>query len=113
MIPGISPREMQKAMKKLGIRQEEIDADEVIIKSGNKEIVITNPQVSKVNMMGQETFQIVGNIEEREISSTPEISEDDIKMVMAQAEVAEEEARKAIENNEGDLAKAIMELKGQ
>ncbi len=113
MIPGISPRDMQKAMKKLGIRQEEIDADEVIIKSGNKEIIITNPQVSRVNMMGQETFQIIGNAEEREISSSPEISEDDIKTVMAQAGAAEEKAREAIESNEGDLAKAIMELKRQ
>ena len=55
MIPGMNPRDMQRAMKRLGIKQEEIDAREVIIRTSDKEIIIQNPQVSKVNMMGQET----------------------------------------------------------
>ena len=113
MIPGINPREMQKVMKKLGIKQEEIDANEVIIKTNDKEIVITNPQVSKVNMMGQETFQIIGQVEERPISSDPEISQEDIEIVMEQTGVTEEEAIDAIEKNDRDLAKAIISLKGQ
>jgi len=54
MIPGINPREMQKAMKRLGIKQVEIDANEVIIRSSDKEIIIRNPQVSKVDMMGHQ-----------------------------------------------------------
>lgn len=69
MIPGINPRDMQKAMKRLGITQQEIEATEVIIKTADAELVIHNPQVSKVNMMGQETFQIVGRVEERPLSS--------------------------------------------
>lgn len=112
MIPGMNPRDVQKAMKKLGIKQEEIEATKVIIKTNDKEIVINNPQVSKVNMMGQETFQIVGQPEEHPISSEPEINEDDIKTVMEQTSATEEQAKDAIEKNEGDLAKAIMELKG-
>lgn len=113
MIPGMNPRDVQKAMKRLGIKQEEIDATEVIIKTSDKELIISNPQVSKVNMMGQETFQISGDVEERLVSSEPEINEEDIKTVMEQAGVTEEEAREAIEDNEGDLAKAIMAIKGQ
>ena len=113
MIPGINPREMQKAMKRLGIKQEEIDATEVIIKTNDKEIIIQSPQVSKVNMMGQETFQVVGQVHEKEISSEPEINEDDIKTVMQQTGVTEEEAKKAILENDRDLAKAIMSLKGE
>ena len=100
----MNPRDMQRAMKKLGIKQEEIEANEVIIRSNDKEIVISSPQVSKVNMMGQETFQITGEAEEREISSEPEISEDDIKTVMQQTGATEEKAREAIESNENDLA---------
>ncbi len=96
MIPGINPREMQKAMKRLGIKQEEIDANEVIIKTSDKEIVIQSPQVSKVNMMGQETFQVVGQAEEHLISSEPEIKQDDIKTVMSQTGATEEEAKEAI-----------------
>jgi len=111
MIPGMNPRDMQKAMKRLGIKQEEIDAQEVIIKTRDKEIVIQNPQVSKVNMMGQDTFQVVGQIQEREISSEPEINEDDIKTVMQQTGATEEKVREAIKENEGDLAKTILSLK--
>jgi len=109
----MNPREMQKAMRRLGIKQEEIAAREVIIRTDDKEIVIANPQVSKVNMMGQETYQIAGDAEERQISSEAEISEDDIKTVMEQAHVTEEKAREAIENNDHDLAKAIISLRNR
>lgn len=109
----MNPRDVQKAMKKLGIKQEEVDAQEVVIKTSDKEIVIQNPQVTKVNMMGQETFQVTGDIEERALSSDAEINEDDIKTVMQQASVTQEEARDAIESNDRDLAKAIMALKSQ
>jgi len=109
MIPGMNPRDVQRAMKRLGIKQEEIAANEVVIKMADREIVITHPQVSKVNMMGQETFQIVGQVEERPIAL--EINQEDVKTVMEQTGVSEEKARDAIKDNEGDLAKAIMVLK--
>ncbi len=111
MIPGMNPRLMKQAMKKMGMTQEEIDAIEVIIKCPDKEIVIQNPQVTKVNIAGQENFQVVGNITERELSSEPEINEDDVKTVMEQAGCDEETAKKAIDDNGGDLAAAIMSLK--
>ena len=107
---NINPRQMQQMMKKMGIQQQEIDAYEVIIRCSEKEITITNPSVSKVNMMGQETFQISGEVHERAISTVPEISDDDIKTVMEQANVDREIALKAIENAKGDLAEAIMKL---
>ena len=53
MFPGMNPREVQKAMKRMGIKQEEIDAELVIIKTADKDLVIKNPHVTKVNMMGQ------------------------------------------------------------
>ncbi|MEK6940385.1 MAG: nascent polypeptide-associated complex protein [Nanoarchaeota archaeon] len=106
MFPGINPKEMQKAMKKLGIKQEEIDAKEVIIKTSDKEIVILNPQVTKVNMMGQDTFQIIGDIEvhDREL-----FSQEDINTIMDQTNCSEEEAKEALEK-EGDIAGAILYL---
>lgn len=107
----MNPRAMKQAMKRMGIQQVEVPANEVIIKSEEKEILIKNPQVSKVNMMGQETYQIVGEIEERAVSSEPEINADDIKTVMEQTGVSEEEAQEAIKNNDFDLAKAILALK--
>jgi nascent polypeptide-associated complex subunit alpha len=109
MFPGVNPRQMQQAMKKLGVKQEEIDATEVIIKTPDKDLIIKNPQVSKINMMGQESLQITGDIEEMERKL--EINEDDIKTVIDQAGVSEEEAKKAIEETNGDLAEAILKLK--
>jgi nascent polypeptide-associated complex subunit alpha len=111
MFPGINQRQLKQAMKKMGIAQQDISANEVIIKCDDMDIVITNPQVAKVNMMGQETFQITGNIEERAIDTTPEISEDDIKTVVEQTNVSQEVAKKTIIEAKGDLAEAIMKLK--
>ena len=108
----MNPRDVQRAMKKLGIKQEEIEANEVIIRANDREIVIANPQVSKVNMMGQETYQITGDAEERSLPSN-EISDDDIKTVMEQAHVTEDRAREAIEDSGYDLAKAIISLRNQ
>jgi len=110
MFPGMNQRKMNQMMKKMGVSQIEIDATEVIIRTPEKEIVITNPSVSKVNMMGQETYQIAGEEHERALSSKPDINDDDIKTVMEQAGVDQETAAKAIEDAEGDLAQAIMNL---
>ena len=111
MFPGMNPRKMQAMMKQMGIKQIEIPATEVIIKTEDNDLIITNPQVSKVNMMGQETYQIVGEVHEQERSTTPDISEEDIKTVMEQAGVSEEVAKETLEKNQGDLAESILELK--
>jgi nascent polypeptide-associated complex subunit alpha len=111
MIPGMNPREMKAAMKRLGIKQEEIEAHEVIIRCPDKELIIQNPQVAKIDMMGNETFQISGDVVEREVSSAADINSDDIQTVMDQTGASEQEAKEAIERNEGDLAQAILDLK--
>ena len=77
MIPGMNPRQMKQAMKRMGIQQEDLEVDEIIMKIGDKELVFKEPQVAKVNMMGQDTYQVVGEPVEREIKE--EISEEDIK----------------------------------
>ncbi|MFO7710258.1 MAG: nascent polypeptide-associated complex protein [Candidatus Woesearchaeota archaeon] len=108
MMPGMNQRKMNQMMKKMGVSQNEIDAQEVIIRTGEKELVFNNPQVTKVNMMGQETYQVIGEPEERELK--PEISEEDVQTVMEQAQVEEADARKALEETGGDLAEAILNL---
>ncbi len=107
----MNPRMMKQAMKKMGIKQIEVPATEVIIKCPDKDIVITDPQVSKVNMMGQQTYQIVGQEHEREKQIEVTISEEDIKTVAEQAGVDQEKAKEALEQAKGDLAEAIMNLK--
>ena len=56
-------------------------------------------------MMGQESFQITGEVEE----ST--ISEDDIKTVAEQSNVSLKEAKEALQKTNGNLAEAILLLK--
>ena len=113
MMPGINPRKMQQMMKKMGMSQDEIEAVQVIIRTKDNEIVFDDPQVSKVNMMGQMSYQVVGDSYQRPLSSgssVPEISQEDIETVMEQASVDEETARQAIIDNNGDLAEAIIQL---
>ena len=103
MFPGINPKQMQKVMQQLNVKQETIDASEVIIK-GKKNFIIRNPEVTKVNMMGQEMLQVSGKLEDY-------VNEDDVKLVMEQANCSREKAIKALNENNNDLAKAILSLK--
>ena len=106
MFPGMNKKALEQAMKKLNIKQEEIDATEVIIRTREgKDLIVRNPQVAKVNMMGQETLQVSGTIEE-----VPAFSSEDVKTMMDQASVDEATARKILEKHNGDLAEALMEL---
>ena len=94
----------------MGIEMEEVDAEEVIIKTSTEELIFKNPTVTKISAKGVETFQVVGEYEV--VKKKPEISDEDVKLIMEQANVSEEEARKALEEAEGDLAEALIRLKG-
>lgn len=110
MMPGLDPKKMQALMKQMGIKQEDIDASRVIIeKSDGSKIVVDNPSVVKVNMSGNESFQITGDIKEEEEEDN---LEKDIHIVMEKTGVTEAEARKALEDADGDLTEAILELGG-
>ncbi len=105
MLHGIDPKLMKQAMKRMGIKQEEVDAYEVVIRTRGGDILIRDPQVVKVNMAGQETFQVSGEIVE------VGIKDEDVKTVAQQADVSEDRARKALEEAGGDLAGAILKLR--
>jgi len=107
MMP-LNPKQMRKMMKQMGINMEEIDAEEVIIRTHDEELIFKNPSISKIVAKGVETFQIIGNYEvvQREV----EVSEDDVKLVMEQAGVSEDVARKALKEARGDLAEALLKL---
>ncbi|KHO45059.1 MAG: nascent polypeptide-associated complex subunit alpha [archaeon GW2011_AR4] len=109
----MDPRMMKQAMKKLGIKQEDVDALEVVIKCPDKTIIVSNPSVQQVEMGGQVTFQVAGTISEEERSSAPEISEEDVSTVVEQTSCTKEEARETLEKHSGDLAAAILELQEQ
>lgn len=109
-------RQMEKQMKKMGMNMNELeDVEQVVITLKDKEIVITNAEVSIMKAMGQETYQIVGDVEERikgsdDADVTVDIDDDDVELVASQTGVSKEEARKVLEEVGGDLAEAIMKL---
>ena len=110
MIPGINPKKMQQMMKQMGIQQKEINAKQVIIKCADKDLIFNNPEVSMINMMGQNTFQVIGEYEEKPISS---YNDDDIKTVIEETNCSKETAIKALEKTNGDIAEAILHIKDQ
>jgi nascent polypeptide-associated complex subunit alpha len=114
MFPGMNQRQMQQMMRKMGMQQTEIDAAEVIIRTNDgKEMVFYQPQVAMVNMMGQKTFQLVGEYDEREINQKVELSEEDIQTVIDQTGVSKEIAEEKLSANDGDIAQTIMDLTEQ
>ena len=107
---NVNSSQMKQAMKKMGMSQEELDAEKVIIVTADKEIVFERPSVSRVKLMGQETFQVAGEYSERAKDTLPEITAADIETVMQQTGKDREEAISAIHESNGDLAEAIMKL---
>jgi len=109
MLPGMDPKNMAKMMKQMGIKSEEIDAVKVTIelKEGGK-LVVFEPQVVQIEMQGTKSFQISGKVHEEQ-----DAGEDDIKMVMETAGVSREEAQNALRETGGDIAEAIIILKGE
>ena len=108
---GLNPRDLEKAMKRMGIQQQDIDATEVIIKTPTKNLIIKNPHVAKVNAMGQESFQITGAVEEKSVDTTPDISDDDVTTVIEQTGADKKTAQETLQKNKGDIAQTILELK--
>jgi len=114
MFPGgVNPKQMKKLMKRMGIKSDEIQAEQVVIRCVDREIIIDEPSVVKTVIQGQEMFQIQGKIREAAaLEVSADISQEDVNLVMSQAGVSEEKAIAALEKAKGDLAQAIMDLKG-
>ncbi len=101
----MDPKKVEQMLKQLGMEMEDIKASQVIIKADTGDIVIDNPQVVKTTMRGQVIYQVSGDVRQ-------EVSQEDIKLVMDQTGIKDEEKiRKAIQDAKGDVVEAIMKLK--
>ncbi len=111
----INPREAKRMMQRMGMNMDSIpDVEQVIIRTSSKEITIEQPEVAILQMQGQKIFQVAGGTvteraPERSVSS-PVVSEEDARLVADQTGKSVEEAKRALEECEGDLAKAILLL---
>jgi nascent polypeptide-associated complex subunit alpha len=103
-------------MQRMGMSMDGVeDVEEVIVRTPSKDIVIEKPEVAILNMHGQRIYQVVGGtVTERapELAgaSKPAVSEEDARLVADQTGKSVEEAKKALIECEGDLAKAILLL---
>ena len=108
MLPGMNfnPKKMQGMLKQMGISQEDIEAERVVIEQTNKRIIIENPSVQRIKMQGKESFQISGDVKEEEKS---EFSEEDINLIMEKTGSNNEEILKVLEETR-DIAETIAKL---
>jgi nascent polypeptide-associated complex subunit alpha len=105
-------RQMQRAMRQLGVKTRELEGvKEVLIRLEDRELVFPNAQVILTEMGGQRSYQVIGREIERRLEAEP--NEDDVKLVMEQAGVERGPAVQALKETGGDLAEAILRLKGQ
>ena len=108
---GINPKQMKQAMKKMGVKQNDVPATKVVMYLNDKKLVFDNPDVVNVNMMGQDTYQVVGKPSEESLQERSiKIDADDIKTVIDQTGCSEKEAKDAIEAHDYDLAEAVLSL---
>ncbi|MFX1565069.1 MAG: nascent polypeptide-associated complex protein [Promethearchaeota archaeon] len=116
-------RSMERQMRKMGVDFQQLeDVSEVLIRLSDKEIVIPQAQVLVMQAQGDDIYQIIGQSEERSLTVSAEaeetspttpvqtFSEEDVQLVASQANVSENEARNALREADGNLAKAIIVL---
>lgn len=108
----VSPREAKRLMQRMGLNMQPLpNVEQVTIKTASKEIFIENPEVTVLDMRGHKIFQVTGTkIVEKAVKKPLTIPEEDIQLVADQTGKSIEEARRALEETEGDLAKAILLL---
>ena len=122
----MNPRKMRQMMDQMGIDVTEIDAEEVIIRTDDTEHVFHDADVQRMDAQGQQTYQIVGEPDERprgdeddanvdaDDSDThaddgADVADQDVEIVAQRAGVPESEAREALAET-GDLAAAVQRL---
>jgi nascent polypeptide-associated complex subunit alpha len=124
MLPGggRNPRQVEMMMKRLGMSTEELPGvEEVVVRTKTKEHVFHAPEVTILTVQGTRTYQVVGNPEIRPrgpagatVGGAPAAPtgppEEDVRLVMEQANVSREEAIEALTATHGAPAEAILRI---
>ncbi len=110
MLPNMNPKQIASMMKQMGIKNEEIPAQRVIVeKADGSKLIVEPAQVIMVEMQGQKSLQVSGSFKE---AADEEAEETDAGLVMNETGCSKEEAEAALKETGGDLAEAILKLKG-
>ncbi len=137
---ALNPRKIKKLLKNLGgldlssLKLEEIPnvaRVEIVMNDGSR-IVIENPVVSKMYIANVVLFQVqttqsaikqvapssqpsvtVDIVQIQQQQQKPKFTDEDIELVMQETGCTREEAIKALEETNGDIAEAIMLIKNR
>jgi nascent polypeptide-associated complex subunit alpha len=104
-------REMRRMLDKMGLEMKDLgNIEEVIIKTETKELYLLKPQVVEMKGKDSTIFQVVATDIEEKQRDVPVLKEEDITLVMQQANVSREKAIQALIDAKGDMAQAILNL---
>jgi nascent polypeptide-associated complex subunit alpha len=104
-------REMRRMLDKMGLEMKDLgNIEEVIIKTETKELYLLKPQVVEMKGKDSTIFQVVATDIEEKQRDVPVLKEEDIILVMQQANVTREKATQALIDAKGDMAQAILNL---
>ena len=104
-------RDMRRMLDRMGLDMKDLSSvEEVIIKTSTKEIFLKKPQVVEMKGKDNTIFQIIATDIEEKQRETPSLKEEDIILVMQQANVSKEKAIQALTDSKGDIAQAILTL---
>lgn len=104
-------REMRRMLDKMGLDMKTMDnVEEVIIKTDRKELFLIKPQIIEMKGKDNTIFQVIATDIEEKQRDVPSFKEEDVILVMQQANVSREKALQALIESKGDMAQAIMSL---
>ena len=104
-------REMRRMLDKMGLDMKTMDSvEEVIIKTETKELYLIKPQVIEMKGKDSTIFQVIASDIEEKQREAPAFKEEDVILVMQQANVSREKALQALTESKGDIAQAILNL---
>lgn len=112
----VNPREAKRMMQRMGMSMDAVaDVENVVIRTASKEITIEQPEVAILAVQGQKIYQITGgSVTEKAVERKASgVADEDVKLVADQTGKTEQEARRALEESGGDLAKAILLLQSK
>ncbi len=107
---GLNPGQMKKLMQQMGIKSAEFKAKKVIVEGDEGNLVVENPQVMIIEMGGQKSLQISGDVREegKERGEKPR-EKSDVDIVMEKTGCSRGQAESALQESE-DMAEAIMKI---
>ncbi len=110
MLGGMNPGQMKKLMQQMGIKNTDVPATRVVVESENGNLVVENPSVTMIEMGGQKTLQVMGEIREEKSSEASGKKEEksDVEIVMEKTGCDKQKAEKALAEAKGDIVEAIM-----